>query len=81
MSSRNSNWNAIARDSRLDFILKRSFKEICEGASFPPGMTVMRDISIAKSEFKKGERAITKIQDWSDDPVLFDYCKNPTVSC
>jgi phytanoyl-CoA hydroxylase len=43
-------------------------------------MTVMRDIAIAKSEFKEGERAITKLQDFQWDEVLFDYCKLPEVS-
>ncbi len=28
------------------------------------GMTVMKDVSIAKSEFLDGEKAITKIQDF-----------------
>ncbi len=42
-------------------------------------MTVMRDVAIAKSEFVTGEKAITKVQDFQDDPVLFDYCKLPQV--
>ena len=29
-----------------------------------PGLTVMKDVAIAKSEFKPSERAITKIQDF-----------------
>lgn len=39
----------------------------------------MKDVSIAKSEFKAGEQAITKLQDFNNDPVLFDYCKYPAV--
>ena len=43
-------------------------------------MTVMRDIAIAKSEFVPGEKAITKIQNFQDDPVMFEYCKLPEVT-
>ena len=43
-------------------------------------MTIMRDISIAKSEFKAGVQAITKIQDFNGDPVLFDYCRYPAIT-
>uniref|UniRef100_A0A0K0D0L2 phytanoyl-CoA dioxygenase n=1 Tax=Angiostrongylus cantonensis TaxID=6313 RepID=A0A0K0D0L2_ANGCA len=49
---------------------KRRFKEICQGKDIPLNMTVMRDIAIAKSEYVAGEKAITKIQDFQDDPVV-----------
>ncbi|KAK6022151.1 Phytanoyl-CoA dioxygenase [Ostertagia ostertagi] len=52
-----------------------SWNEICQGKDVPINMTVMRDIAIAKSEFVSGEKAITKVQDFQDDPVLFDYCQ------
>jgi phytanoyl-CoA hydroxylase len=42
-------------------------------------MTVMRDVAIAKSEFIQGEKAITKLQDFQQDDVLFDYCCLPEV--
>ena len=42
-------------------------------------MTVMKDVAIAKSEFVSGQKAINKIQDWAEDPVLFSYCKLPEV--
>ncbi|PAV86907.1 hypothetical protein WR25_03366 isoform A [Diploscapter pachys] len=58
---------------------KNRFREICEKKDVPAEMTVMRDITIAKSEFKQGEKAITKVQDFNGDPVLFDYCKYPTI--
>eukprot|EP01027_Heterolobosea_sp_BB2_P010329 GEZU01015167.1.p1 GENE.GEZU01015167.1~~GEZU01015167.1.p1 ORF type:complete len:218 (+),score=24.99 GEZU01015167.1:80-733(+) len=43
-----------------------------------PTMTIMRDIAIAKRK-EKGERFITKLQDWQDDEVLFDYCNHPKI--
>ncbi len=42
-------------------------------------MTVMKDIAIAKSEFSDGEKAITKIQDFTLDDELFHYCCLPEV--
>jgi len=43
-----------------------------------PTMTMMRDIAIAKQK-GKGELAITKVQDFQDDDILFSYCKDPNV--
>lgn len=40
------------------------FRDICTGAVNSPGLTIMKDVSIAKSEFRKDERAITKIQNF-----------------
>lgn len=44
-----------------------------------PGLVVMRDISIAKSEFVEGEKAVTKLQDFQEVPDLFRYCTLPQV--
>ena len=40
------------------------FKELCSGADKTPGLTIMKDVSIAKSEFREDERAVTKIQNF-----------------
>lgn len=42
-------------------------------------MTVMKDVAIAKSEFAIGEKAITKIQDFTLDDELFKYCCLPEI--
>ncbi len=42
-------------------------------------MTIMKDIAIAKSEFADGEKAITKIQDFTLDDELFKYCCLPEI--
>jgi phytanoyl-CoA hydroxylase len=55
------------------------FKKICSGEVDSSNMTLMRDVAIAKSEFKAGERAITKLQNFQDDEVLFEYLKHPEV--
>lgn len=38
------------------------FRDICTGSAKVRGLTIMKDVSIAKSEFRKDQRAITKIQ-------------------
>ena len=62
----------------LHYFRKR-FEEICNKDVTIPGLLVMRDVAIAKSEFKPGEKAVTKIQDFVHDEVLFEYCGLPEV--
>ena len=40
------------------------FRELCCGADKTPGLTIMKDVSIAKSEFRKDEKAVTKVQNF-----------------
>ena len=42
-------------------------------------MVVMKDVAIVKSEFMQDEKAVTKIQDFQHDDVLFEYCALPEV--
>jgi phytanoyl-CoA hydroxylase len=58
---------------------KRRFQKICSEKIRLPGMTVMKDVAIAKSEFVEGEKAITKVQDFCFDDELFDYCCLPEI--
>ena len=62
----------------LIFCRKR-FQDVCTGKVENFGMTVMKDIAIAKSEFADGEKAITKIQDFTFDDELFQYCCLPDI--
>ena len=39
----------------------------------------MRDVAIARSEFVPGQQAITKLQEFQNDEVLFGYCALPEV--
>lgn len=39
-------------------------------------MQIVRDISLAKQKDIKGEAAITKIQDFQFDEILYTFCKN-----
>jgi phytanoyl-CoA hydroxylase len=58
---------------------KLRFQEICAKKEKIPGMTIMKDVAIAKSEFVDGEKAITKIQDFCFDDELFKYCCAPEI--
>lgn len=58
---------------------KSRFQEICSKKIEVPFMTVMKDVTIAKSEFLQGEKAITKIQDFANDDELFEYCCLPEI--
>lgn len=55
------------------------FQDICTGKTSTYGMTLMRDVAICKSEFVNSERAISKLQDFQWDNVLFEYCCLPEV--
>ena len=43
-------------------------------------MLLMRDVAIAKSELVSGQNAVTKMQEYQDDEVMFQYCRNKDVS-
>lgn len=69
----------LVSPDNLEMYRKR-FQQICSGEiPKPPMMTMMRDVAIARSEFKPGEKAITKVQDFQEDDVLFGYCALPEV--
>jgi len=58
---------------------RNRFEQICRGEVKVPGITIMRDVAIAKSEFVKDQKAITKIQTWHTDEVLWQFCCYPAV--
>ncbi|XP_034018817.1 phytanoyl-CoA dioxygenase, peroxisomal [Thalassophryne amazonica] len=58
---------------------RKEFEHICRQEIQVPGMTVMRDVAIAKSEFIPDEKAVTKLQDFQEDPELFWYCTLPEI--
>jgi phytanoyl-CoA hydroxylase len=68
----------LINSEKLDKYRQR-FQEICLKKVEIPYMTVMKDVTIAKSEFLEGEKAITKIQDFCHDDELFEYCCLPEV--
>ena len=56
--------------------------QLCEGrADRPAMMTLMKDVALPADlaglvgAGAGAERAVTKVQHFEDDPVLFEYCK------
>lgn len=68
----------LVSQDKLD-VYRERFADICRGKVKVPGITIMRDVAILKSEFVEGEHAITKLQDFQHDDVLFSYCCLPEV--
>eukprot|EP00117_Sycon_ciliatum_P015221 scpid17493/ scgid15159/ Phytanoyl-CoA dioxygenase, peroxisomal; Phytanic acid oxidase; Phytanoyl-CoA alpha-hydroxylase len=59
---------------------KERFRQICSGeVKLDPSALIMRDVSIARSEYVVDEKAITKVQNFQDDEVLFGYCSHPAI--
>ena len=59
----------LVPQEKLDRYRER-FRQICSREANIPGLAIMRDVAIAKSEFRADERAVTKIQDFQVIKVL-----------
>ncbi|KAJ6666427.1 hypothetical protein lerEdw1_000701 [Lerista edwardsae] len=55
------------------------FTKICKNEVKVPGLTIMKDVAIAKSEFVPDQKAVTKIQDFVYNEELFRYCTLPEI--
>ncbi|XP_066489708.1 phytanoyl-CoA dioxygenase, peroxisomal [Tiliqua scincoides] len=55
------------------------FTKICKNEVKVPGLVIMKDVAIAKSEFVPDQRAVTKIQDFQHHEELFRYCTLPQI--
>ncbi|KAM5286542.1 phytanoyl-CoA dioxygenase, peroxisomal [Hipposideros larvatus] len=58
---------------------RNEFERICRKEVKPLGLQLMRDVTIAKSEFSPSEKAVTKVQDFQEDKELFRYCTLPQI--
>lgn len=69
------------RDGRsgASALCRKEFERICRQEVTVPGLVVMRDVAIAKSEFVPDQRAVSKLQDFQENPELFRYCSLPQV--
>lgn len=68
----------LVAPEKLD-VYRDRFAQICKREVKVPNLTIMRDIAIKDSEFVPGEQAVTKIQEFQHDDVLFGYCCLPEV--
>lgn len=58
---------------------RKEFERICRQEVKVPGLVVMRDVAISKSEFVQDQKAVSKLQDFQEDSELFRYCTLPEV--
>lgn len=58
---------------------RKEFERICRQEVKVPGLVVMRDLAILKSEFVPDQKAVSKLQDYQEDPELFRYCSLPEI--
>lgn len=58
---------------------RTEFERICKREVKVPGLVVMRDVAIAKSEFMPDQKAVSKLQDFQEDGELFRYCSLPQI--
>lgn len=58
---------------------RKEFERLCRREVKIPGLVMMRDVAILKSEFVADQKAVSKIQDFQEDPELFRYCTLPQV--
>ncbi|XP_061523917.1 phytanoyl-CoA dioxygenase, peroxisomal isoform X1 [Phycodurus eques] len=63
----------LVADEDVD-LFRKEFERICQQKVIVPGLIVMRDVAVAKSEFVPDQKAVTKLQDFQEDPELFRYC-------
>ncbi|XP_075455622.1 phytanoyl-CoA dioxygenase, peroxisomal-like [Ascaphus truei] len=58
---------------------RMEFERLCKKEVTIPGLMIMRDVAIAKSEYVPDQKAITKVQDFQEAPELFRYCSLPQI--
>ena len=58
---------------------RNEFQRICRKEVKLLGLSVMGDVTIAKSEYEPSEKLISKVQDFQEDEELFRYCTLPEV--
>ncbi|TKC35801.1 hypothetical protein EI555_012619, partial [Monodon monoceros] len=58
--------------------LRDEFDRICKKVK-PLGLMVMKDETIAKSQYMPSEKVTTKVQDFQEDKELFRYCTLPEI--
>ncbi|XP_078090877.1 phytanoyl-CoA dioxygenase, peroxisomal [Mustelus asterias] len=55
------------------------FERICRREVEVPMLTIMKDIAINKSEYVDDQQAVSKIQNFENNEVLFKYCCLPEI--
>lgn len=55
------------------------FIKICKNEVKVPGLIIMKDVAIVKTEFVPDQKAVSKIQNFGYNEELFRYCTLPQV--
>ncbi|CAD5223406.1 unnamed protein product [Bursaphelenchus okinawaensis] len=59
---------------------RNRFQDVCNNPKILPIETLlMKDISTAKKTKELNEGTILRLQDFNNDPVLFQYCQHPVI--
>ncbi|XP_062066867.1 phytanoyl-CoA dioxygenase, peroxisomal-like isoform X1 [Lepus europaeus] len=58
---------------------RSEFERICRKEVRPPGLMVMKDVAVVKTEHNLSEKSITKVQNFQEDEELFRYCTLPEI--
>ncbi|XP_051007307.1 phytanoyl-CoA dioxygenase, peroxisomal [Acomys russatus] len=69
--------NLVSDDDIQRF--RAEFDRICRNEVKPPGIVIMRDVTIAKLDTVPTEKVVSKIQDFQEDEELFRYCNLPQI--
>eukprot|EP00061_Rhincodon_typus_P015712 g43542.t1 len=57
--------------------MREEFERICRREVEVPGLIIMRDVSISKTEYGPDQQAISKIQSFENNETMFKYCCLP----
>ncbi|XP_008850110.1 phytanoyl-CoA dioxygenase, peroxisomal [Nannospalax galili] len=69
--------NLVSDDDIQRF--RNEFEKICRKEVKPVGLSVIRDVTIAKLGYEPSEKVVLKIQDFQENEELFRYCTLPQV--
>lgn len=69
--------NHLSKNTFVFF--RQEFERLCRQEVTIPGLVMMRDVAISRSEFVADQKAVSKIQDFQEDAELFRYCSLPQV--
>ncbi|XP_041058276.1 phytanoyl-CoA dioxygenase, peroxisomal [Carcharodon carcharias] len=60
-------------------LFRDEFERICRREVEVPMLTIMRDVGATKMEYVQDQQAVSKIQNFENDEVLFKYCCLPEI--
>ncbi|GCB73201.1 hypothetical protein scyTo_0006668 [Scyliorhinus torazame] len=60
-------------------LFRDEFERICRREIEVPGITIMKDVAINKAEYVEGQHAVSKIQNFENNEILFKYCSLPEI--